>query len=271
MDIYPREYLIIIEENILKISIITVCFNSEITIRHTIESVLSQTYSDIEYIIIDGASHDSTLKIINEYRNQISYILSEPNNGIYDAMNKGIKMASGEIVGFLNSDDIYESNDIIKQIVDCFQETNDLDVLYGDVVFVNSKNVNKILRYYSSKNFKAWKLRFGWMPPHPGSFIKKKVYQKYGNYDITFKISSDYELFVRLLLVQHLKYKRIDRILVRMRQGGVSTSSIKNIILLNFEILRACKNNGIYTNIIFLITKIPFKILEMYIRPKDMI
>lgn len=249
----------------MKVSIITVCYNSAATIEDTITSVLSQDYKDIEYIIIDGGSNDATLNIINKYRDKISTFISERDQGIYDAMNKGIKHATGDIVGILNSDDFYETKDVITEVVNNF-DTN-TEVVFGDLIFVKPDNLKKITRFYSLPNFKAWKLRFGWMPPHPATFIKKSVYDKYGLYKINYKISADYEVFVRFLLVNKVKFKHLDKILVRMRDGGVSTSGLKSSLTLNKEIVKACGENGIYTNIFILMSKLPFKLLELLKRP----
>lgn len=251
----------------MKVSIITVCFNSAGTIRDTIESVLAQTYSDIEYIVVDGASKDNTLDIVREYESRIAMIISEPDKGIYDAMNKGIQAATGDIVGILNSDDFYESYSVIEDVVKAFQSSPSADVVYGDVVFVSPDNLDVVTRHYDASHFKAWKLRFGWMPPHPATFVKKSAYQNVGSYSLGYRIAADYEMFVRLLLINNCQYERIDRVLVRMRAGGVSTSGIKSSIQLNSEIVRACRSNGVYTNFLMILSKIPFKLLELRRRP----
>lgn len=252
-----------------KVSIITICYNSEKTIRHTIESVLSQDYPDVEYIVIDGCSNDNTIKIVNEYRNKIAKVVCEPDQGIYDAMNKGVANATGDIVGILNSDDFFENSFVISDVLKQFADNPSASLVFGDVVYVESSNIDRIKRFYSSVNFKAWKLRFGWMPPHPATFIKKAVYERVGIYSIDYKISSDYEYFVRMLLIHKLSYSRVDKVLVRMRVGGVSTSGIKSILLLNSEIVKACRRNGIYTNLFILSWKAPLKLLEVFKRPKN--
>ena len=251
----------------MKISIITVCFNSEEFIRDTIESVLSQDYSEIEYIIIDGLSKDNTMHIITEYQSKITKIVSEPDQGIYDAMNKGIQLATGDVIGILNSDDFFEDTQVISDVVNCFHSAPEASLIFGDVVFVDPLNTQKITRFYSSKKFRSWKLRFGWMPPHPATFIKKTAYDKYGLYSQQYVISADYELFVRMLMVHKLVYVRINKVIVRMRTGGISTSGVKSSFLMNFEIVKGCRENGIYTNTIFLLLKIPFKIFELIKKP----
>ena len=253
----------------MKISIITVCYNSEQTLRDTIESVLAQDYSNIEYIIIDGESNDGTLNIIREYENRIDTIISEPDDGIYDAMNKGIHFATGDVIGILNSDDLFEYPGVISDVLDQFKFNPKVSLIFGDVVLVQPSNTQKIVRFYDSNKFRTWKLRFGWMPPHPASFFKRSAYEKVGNYSLNYKIAADYELFVRMLMVHKSPYSRINKVLVRMRAGGLSTSGIKNSILLNSEIVKACKNNGVYTNLLLVLLKVPFKLLELLRKPKD--
>ena len=252
----------------MKISIITVCLNSEKTIRDTITSVLSQNFADVEYIIIDGGSKDKTLSIVHEYEDSIDKIVSEPDEGLYDAMNKGISFASGEVIGILNSDDFFENDNIIKVVVNAFEQNPTVDLVFGDLVYVRPNNLGQIIRYYSSLNFRSWKPRFGWIPPHPATFIKRSVYEKFGVYNLSFKIAADYDFFVRVLQVHKLSFYQIPKVLVRMRIGGVSTSGFRNSYRLTQEIVKACKLNGIYTNLFFVLTKIPFKLIELYKRPK---
>lgn len=252
----------------MKISIVTVSYNSAETIRDTIESVLSQTNKNIEYIIIDGASKDRTMEIVNEYSDRISKIVSEPDRGIYDAMNKGIALATGDVVGILNSDDFYEADDVLECVESFFVEHPESQLAFGDVVFVNPDDLRNVVRFYGAHHFRPWKLRFGWMPPHPAAFVRSSAYKKVGLYSIKYRISADYEMFVRLLLVHRLNFSRIDRVLVRMRSGGVSTSGIRSSLRLNNEIVHACRRNGVYTNIFMVLTKIPFKILEYFKRPR---
>ena len=252
----------------MKVSIITVCLNSEKTIRDTIASVLSQDFPNIEYIIIDGGSKDKTLSIVHEYEDRIEKIINEPDEGLYDAMNKGINIASGEVIGILNSDDFFENDNIINVVVNAFEKNPTVDLVFGDLVYVRPDNLNQIVRYYSSLNFRSWKPRFGWIPPHPSTFMKRSVYEKFGVYNVSFKIAADYEFFVRVLQVHKLSFYQIPKVLVRMRVGGVSTSGFKSSYRLTQEIVKACKLNGIYTNLFFVLTKIPFKLIELYKRPK---
>lgn len=253
----------------MKISIITICFNSAETIRRTIESVLAQSFEEIEYIIVDGASTDGTLAIIDEYRERIAKRVSERDDGIYDAMNKGIALATGDVVGILNSDDFFDDDDVIRDVAEAFFKAPEADLVFGDVVFVRPDNLREVARYYSSARFRPWKLRFGWMPPHPATFVRHAVYQKFGKYRTDFTIASDYEMFVRWLLVHGLEYKRIDKVLVRMRTGGISTRGLASTVLLNREIVKACRSNGVYTNLLAVLSKFPLKLLELLRRPRS--
>ena len=252
----------------LKVSIITVCFNSESTIRVTLDSVRSQSFANIEHIIVDGDSSDRTMDIVAEYREWLGPVVSESDKGLYDAMNKGIDMASGDIIGILNSDDFYERDDVIEAVVGAFLRDPALDILFGDVVFVSPPDLETVTRFYRAGHFRPWKLRFGWMPPHPATFVTKAVYEKHGKYRLDMKISADYEMFVRWLSKAKLNFCWVDRVIVRMRAGGLSTGGLKSSLILNREIVRACKENGVYTNLMLVLTKIPFKFLELLRHPK---
>ncbi len=240
----------------MKVSIITVVYNRADVIRDTIESVLSQTYKNIEYIIIDNASTDGTINVVNEYKDQISKIISEPDNGLYDAINKGINYATGDIIGLIHSDDFYLDNLVIQRVVDTFKKENK-HMLFADLLYIKGDNKDKVLRYYSAKNFKVEKLKYGFMPPHPTLFVKKEVYEKYGLYKIDYKIAADYEMFVRLLLVNQLSFSYIHLPIVKMRVGGVSSGGIRRKIESNIEVVRAIKSNGIKTNHLVILRKYP--------------
>lgn len=246
----------------MKISIITATYNSGLTLRDTIRSVLSQSYPDIEYIIIDGGSKDNTLEIINKYKDKIAKVISEPDKGIYDAMNKGIRMATGDIVGILNSDDFFTSTNVIENIVKAF-ESNDIDAVFGDIHFVKPDNLNKSVRYYSSSIFRPSLFRFGFMPAHPSFYVKRICYEKYGLYDLNYKIASDYDLLIRFLYINKITYKYLNIDFVTMRMGGASTENMKSRVVLNKEIVRACRKYGIYTNLFMLSLKYIYKIFEL--------
>lgn len=249
----------------MKVSVITVSFNSESTIESAIKSVLGQTYKNIEYIIVDGLSTDSTPRIIGEFGCSISRVISEKDNGIYDAMNKGVAASTGDIVTFLNSDDVFADTRVVEDAVALFERNDHLGVTFGDVRFVRD---GAVTRYCSSRRFKPWKLRFGWMPPHPGSFARRDLYENYGEFSLEYKISADYELFVRWLTVQKIPFERFDRVLVDMTPGGVSTASVGAVWELNKEIVKACRANGVYTNLWLILLKIPMKLIEVTLLPK---
>ena len=247
----------------MKVSIITVVFNNASTIRDTIESVLNQTYKNIEYIIIDGASTDQTLEQINSFSNIIDQIVSEADSGIYDAMNKGIKLATGDIVGILNADDFFCNDQVIQKVVEVFTK-DEIDAVYGDVQFVNPSNLNKIVRYYSSKRFNSSKFKYGFMPAHPSFYVKREFFGKFGYYKEDYLIASDYELLIRFLYNKEIKYKYIEMPFVTMRTGGLSNKSFKNRFILNKEIIHACKENGIETNSLKIYSKYFRKVFELF-------
>lgn len=246
----------------MKVSIITAVYNAEKHIESCIQSVLSQTYSDIEYIIIDGASSDKTVQKIEPYKNQIGHFISEPDKGMYDAMNKGLALASGDIIGILNSDDFFANPSIVEQIVGHFTKT-DCNCLYGDIQFVSTANDSKIVRHYSGKNFRPWKFWFGYMPPHLSFYAKKEVYETYGHFKTSYRLCADFDLLVRLLYVKKLKAEYLNLVMVHMRMGGRSNQSLKAVLTLNKEILKACLENGIRTNIGFIYLKYFTKVFEL--------
>ncbi len=245
----------------MKVSVITVSYNTVNTISDTIKSVLSQTYQDIEYVIIDGSSTDGTLDLIHSFGNRISKFISEPDKGIYDAINKGIKMATGDIVGILNSDDFFYDNHVIEKIAREFENDN-IDAVFGDVQFISTGDNSKIVRYYSSKLFNSDKFKFGFMPAHPSFYVKRELFEKFGYYKTDYKIAADYELLIRFLHINKVKYKYLEIPFVSMRTGGVSTKTIRSNYILNKEIARACKENGIKTNYFFIYSKYFKKIFE---------
>jgi len=235
--------------NKMKISIITVSYNSVDTLEDTIRSVLKQNYDDIEYIIVDGNSSDNTLELIKKYEKKFkdsskSYKwISETDNGIYDALNKGIKLANGDIIGFLNSDDYYSDEEVVSDINIGFQE-NDIDCLYGNLKYIDSDN-DKVVRDWQSREFEKGLFEKSWSPAHPTFYCKKSIYDKFGNYKTDYKIAADVELMYRFLEKHEIKSKFLDRYMVIMRQGGVSTSGLKSTYIITKEVRRAIlENNG---------------------------
>ncbi len=227
----------------MKVSIITVTYNSEATIKDTLLSVKEQSYDKLEHIIVDGASTDNTLNILKHF-GHTGPLLSEPDNGIYDAMNKGLKIATGDIVGILNSDDFYPNGSIIEKVVKAFSNDN-CDAVYGDLVYVDPHHAKKVLRKWIAGRYNKKLFYKGWMPPHPTFFVKKEVYEKYGQFNINFKNSSDYELLLRFMFLNNIKVKYIPGVLVHMRAGGHSNRSLKNRIAAHKEDYMAWRSNGL--------------------------
>ncbi len=246
----------------MKISIITVVWNNKETIKDAIDSVLRQTYKDIEYIVVDGSSTDGTVEIVQSYGDKITKFISEKDKGLYDAMNKGVALATGHIVGILNSDDFYIDEFVIQKIVNEFKEKK-VNSVFADLIFVKPENINKTVRYYDSGHFTPEKFAYGWMPAHPTFFVTKDIYNKYGNFKLDYKIAADYELLTRVLAKYKISYSYIKEPIIKMRIGGVSTSGIKSKYILNKEIIRACKENDIYTNWFMVLSKYPKKILGL--------
>lgn len=247
----------------LKVSIITVSYNSVKTISDTIKSVLSQLYPNIQYIIIDGSSTDGTIELVKSFGKSISKFVSEPDNGIYDAINKGIRLATGNIVGIINSDDFFYDNNVIERVVESFKE-NEIDAVFGDAQFVDPIKTSKIVRYYSSKYFKTGKFKYGFMPAHPSFYVKRELFEKLGYYKVDYKIAADFELLLRFLYINRIKYKYLEIPFLSMRIGGVSNKSILSKYILNKEIYRACKENGIQTNYFLLYFKYFIKMFEFF-------
>ena len=251
----------------LKISIITVSFNSVETIRDTIKSIISQDYENIEYILIDAGSTDGTLDIIKEYEGYINYFSSEEDDGIYDGMNKGISVASGEVVGILNSDDFYPNSYIVSNVARTFEKRN-CDAVYGDLVYVKFYDTDKIVRYWQSGNYSVKKIKNGWMLPHPTFFVKREMYEKYGYYNTELKSAADYEMILKLLYKQNINVFYIPMNLVKMRMGGKSNASIMNRIRANKEDGLAWTENQLNKPLFVRIKKPLQKIKQFFLKPK---
>ena len=249
----------------MKITIITATYNSSSTVRYTLESVLKQTYADFEHLIVDGASKDNTLEIVKEYlphfHGKLRYI-SEPDKGIYDAMNKGIELVTGDIIGILNSDDFYSSPYVLEKIAKAM-ETGKVDAVYGDVHFVTATNLNKCVRYYSSKLFHRTWMRFGFMPAHPSFYCRREIYIQYGSFDTSYKVAADFENLLRLIFVNKIRIQYIPLDFVTMRTGGASTSGLRSHKQILKDHLRAYQANGVYSNLLFECLRYPYKIVEI--------
>lgn len=227
-----------------QVSIITVCFNSVKTISETLKSVTEQDYSQIEYIIIDGGSTDGTLDVIQSYSDKIHLVISEPDKGIYDAMNKGIAKAKGDIVGLLNADDLYNNNNVISKVASLFVDSN-LDACYGDLIYFSDKSPEKVARYWRSSPFVTGLFAKGWCPPHPTLFVRRQLYLKYGAFDTAYAMGNDVELMMRFFEKYRIRSYYLPQILVKMRLGGISNRSFKSIVVQNQCILRAAEKHQI--------------------------
>lgn len=245
----------------MKVSIITIAYNSADTIEDTIQSVLAQDYPDIEYIIVDGASKDQTLHIIDQYKTRIAKFVSEKDKGIYDAMNKGVSMATGEIIGILNSDDFYADNSVITEVVNRFKE-DQCEGLYADLVYVDREKLDKVLRVWNAGPYYYGRFLKGWMPPHPTFFVRKTCYDKFGHYTLELKSASDYELMLRFIHKHQIKMSYLPRIITKMRAGGQSNVTIKNRIRANMEDRLAWKMNNLRPGLFTLTRKPLSKILQ---------
>jgi len=227
-----------------KISIITVTYNSAQTLEQTIQSVLLQDYENVEYIIIDGQSTDDTLSIIRKYRHKIAHFVSEKDEGLYYAINKGIALATGDIIGILHADDFYTGDDVLTKIAKTFKKTN-AEAIYADLYYVDKDNTNKIVRTWKSGNYTHGKFLWGWMPPHPTFFVKKEVYEKYGSFNTDLRSAADYELMLRFLHKNKITVAYLPEFIVKMRVGGQSNASVKNRLKANNEDRKAWDLNGL--------------------------
>jgi len=248
----------------MKVSVITVCYNSEKYIRSAIESVLKQSYKNIEYIIIDGMSKDSTMNIVKSYETLFDGRMkwsSEPDDGIYYAMNKGILLSSGDLVAILNSDDFYCDSSTIENVVSKIQQNN-ADTLYGDIEFVKPNNIEIVTRKWTSSPFLVNSFRKGWHPPHPSFFVKKTLYEQFGLFDTSFRISADFDLMLRFLEKYRVSTVYYNEVIVKMRLGGESTSSLRNRIIGNKDVLRSLKKNGISTSLLYPLHRLVPKLIQ---------
>lgn len=249
----------------LKVSIITTTFNSGKTVGDTLQSVLNQTYSNIEYWIVDGQSKDNTMDVVRSFEEAFGgrlHYISEKDKGIYDAMNKGIRSATGDIVGILNSDDYFTADDVVENVVKALEADASLDAVYADVHFINPDNPDRVVRYYSSSVFRPSLLRFGFMPAHPTFYARREVYEKHGLYSLDYRIASDYDMMVRLFYRNGIKSKYINKDFVTMRVGGMSTKNVSHRLLINKEDVKACRRYGLKTNRLLICMKYLYKIFE---------
>jgi glycosyltransferase len=228
----------------MKISLITVTYQSASTLISTIDSVRSQNFSDFEYIVIDGGSTDATKEILKNNGDVVSYWISEPDRGVYDAMNKGIELASGDVIGFLHADDVLASPEVLMKVYDNYNKSS-FHLLYGDLEYVSAYNISKVVRYWRSGTFRQPLLQRGWMPPHPTVYVSRDFFRKVGRYNLDYRISADYEWLLRAFSIASTRVKYLPEVMVRMRMGGVSNRSLKNIIIKSGEDLKALRQNRV--------------------------
>lgn len=249
----------------MKFSLVTVTYNSAQTLRDTITSVLSQTYQDVEYIIVDGLSKDNTVEIVKEYESQFNGRMrwvSERDYGLYDAMNKGFRMATGDVIGIINSDDLISDPEAIEKVMKCFGEDNSIDAVYADLYYVAQNDTSKIVRHWKSGNQRSFTK--GWHPAHPTFYVRREVYQKFGLFDLDFKFAADFELMLRLIDKEHIKLYYLPEPLVRMRLGGTTSKNLSNIRKGNIECINAFKKNGIEVSTLYPLYRLLPKIKQYF-------
>jgi glycosyltransferase involved in cell wall biosynthesis len=245
----------------MKISIVTVTYNSAATLAQTLRSVAAQAHPDVEHIVVDGASKDATLDVVRQHGRHVARVVSEPDRGIYDAMNKGVRLATGDVVAFLNGDDHYAHDRVLADVARAF-ETTRVDAVFGDVAFFRPERPDRLVRRYRASRFSPGRLAWGWMPPHPALFVRSEVFQRVGPFRTDLRIAGDFEWIVRAFGRAAITYRHLPDVMVRMQTGGVSTGGWRNTLLLNREVMRACRENGIATNWPKLLSKYPAKLLE---------
>ena len=228
----------------ISISVITVVYNGERTVGSTIDSILKQVYPAVQSVVIDGKSEDGTLRILESYGSRLTHLISEPDDGIYDALNKGLKIATGDVVGFLHADDVFENSDVLAKVAAAFQDPT-VDAVYGDLVYVRHDDISQVIRYWKSGLYDDAALSRGWMPPHPTFYVRRSVYERLGGFDTRYHIAADYDTVLRFLAVGKIRAAYIPEVLVRMRAGGISNRSLKTIIRKSREDLEVLRRNGV--------------------------
>lgn len=251
----------------MKVSIITATYNSAATVADTIESVLAQSHGDWEHLIVDGGSTDGTQALVESYRERYGgrmRMVSEPDNGIYDAMNKGIAMATGDVVGILNSDDFYTRDSVLERVVEALSAADDApEAVYGDIMYVDPADKTQVKRYYSSEAFRRWKMRFGFMPAHPSFYCRREVYERHGDFDQSFKVAADFENLLRIIFVGRTRTRYLPMNFVTMRMGGASTSGFASHRRIMSDHIRAYRKNGVTSGIFLDFLRYPYKVLEL--------
>jgi len=250
----------------MKISVITVCFNAERTIADTLRSVASQDYDDLEHIVIDGGSVDNSVELIKLEGRRVSNFVSEPDRGVYDAMNKGLQIASGEVIGFLNADDVYSNSSVVARIAQVFQDPS-VEACYADLLYVKPDDLSRVVRYWKSRSYQKGLFQRGWMPAHPTFYVRKSVFERFGGFDLAFKRQADFDLTLRFLEIHHIRSVYVPEIWVKMRIGGLSNNSLIGIIKGNLEAYSICKKNMIKVYPWFIPLKLISRLPQFFIRP----
>ena len=250
----------------MRISIVTACLNNHLTVEQAIQSVIYQTHTNLEHILVDGGSTDGTLEIVERYTRRISRIISGRDRGLYDALNKGIQAATGDVVGFLHADDTYADRMAIQKVIEFF-ESQKVDSIYGDLIYVDKQNADKVIRYWRAGAFDLAKMRSGWMPPHPALFVKRSIYEKYGLFDLSYSIAADYDLMMRFLVDRAMTVAYLPEVLVKMRTGGTSNRNLANIFKKSAEDLRVLKQHQISRPLMALMRKNLSKIPQWFDKP----
>ena len=250
----------------MRISVVTATLNVAGTLADTIESVRRQTHDAVEHILIDGASRDGTPEIIDRYRKVLSRVVSEPDDGIYDAMNKGIALATGEVIGTLNGDDLYAHDQVLARVAQAFDDPA-VQACYADLVYVEAADPSRIVRYWRSCPYRPGLFERGWLPAHPTFFVRREVYERYGAFDLQYRFHADFELTMRLLAIHGVRARYIPEVQVRMRMGGASNNSIANVVRGNLEDYRACKQYGLSVTPWFFVTKLGSRLPQFFRRP----
>jgi len=251
----------------MRISVITACYNAAGTIGATLSSVAGQNYPDIEHIVVDGASTDGTLDVLRQWESRLSAVVSESDRGVYDAMNKGIALASGEVIGLLNADDLYADQNVLSDVAAAFRDSG-IEACYGDLVYVDRKDTGRVVRSWRSRPAEPELFRHGWHPPHPTFFVRREVYRRYGGFDLSIPMAADVELMFRFLGRHRIPSRYIPRVLVRMRLGGISNRSIRNIVRQNVWVYRAMRRNGISVSPLMPFVKLADR-GRQFLRPAD--
>lgn len=250
----------------MRISVVTVVRNGSTTIGETIRSVRDQIYGDVEHVVIDGASTDGTQDVINRYRDRIATFLSEPDRGIYDAMNKGIALATGDVVGFLNANDFYEHPYVLEEVARVMTHS-EIDACYADLVYTDPVDTRRVKRYWKSRPYEEGLCRRGWMPAHPTFFVRRSVYDRFGAFDLEFRRQADFELALRLFDTERIRSVYVPEVWVRMRTGGVSNNSVLGVLKGNIEAYRACRKNGVKVTPVFILQKMFSRVPQFFSRP----